>query len=72
MVESEVLIAHLRRQVQDLETLVDYLESRQPVTTNTRVYSQAKLHALIIRLHELERFSRERGAAHHTRPAWWN
>ncbi len=72
MVESEVLIAHLRRQVQELQTLVDHLEHRRALETDTRAYSQAKLHLLITRLHELERFSRERVAAHSARPAWWN
>ena len=72
MVEAELLTGHLRRQVRDLQSLLNYLESRLQIEHNDYSYSQTKLRNLIKGLRELEQFTLQRGAAHIARAAWLN
>lgn len=72
MVEAELLIGHLRRQVRNLQSLLNYLESRKIVQDEDYSYSHTKLRELIHGLKGLERFSSERGSAHSLRAAWLN
>ncbi len=72
MVESELLIGHLRRQVRNLQSLVNFLEGRQLLEREDYSYSQARLRELIGGLKELERFSLQRGTVHNLRAAWLN
>jgi hypothetical protein len=72
MVEAELLIAHLRRQVRHLQSLLNYLESCDQVSHDEYSYSHARLRELITGLKELERFSLQRGTIHNMRAAWLN
>ena len=72
MVEAELLIGHLRSQVRNLQSLLNYLESRQHVEQDDHAYSQTKLREMIERLRKLEHFSSTRGAVHRLRAAWLN
>ena len=71
-VEAELLIGHLRRRMRDLQSLVNYLESREAVGSSDYSYSREKLQELIAGLRELEKFSSQRGAVHRMRAAWLN
>ena len=70
MVEAELLIGHLRRQVRDLQSLLNYLESRQLVEHDDYAYSHAKIRGLIRGLKDLQQFASERGATHALRALW--
>jgi hypothetical protein len=72
MVEAELLIGHLRRQVRDLQSLLQYLESRDIVQDDDYSYSHTKLRELIRGLRELERFSSQRGEVYRLRAEWVN
>ena len=72
MVEAELLIGHLRSQVRNLQSLLNYLESRNQVEQEDYACSQTKLQEMIGRLRELEHFSSKRGAVHRLRAAWLN
>jgi hypothetical protein len=72
MVEAELLIGHLRRHVRDLQSLLNYLESRDAVRHEDYTYSHSKLRELISRLRGLEKFSEQRGTVHSLRAAWLN
>jgi len=72
MVEAELLISHLRRQMRDMQSLVNYLESRDRVAREDFSYSRSKLRELIAGLKDLERFSLQRATAHNMRAAWLN
>ena len=72
MVEAELLIGHLRRHVRDLQSLLNFLESRDAVRHEDYSYSHAKLRELIDNLKGLERFSGQRGTVHSLRAAWLN
>ena len=72
MVEAELLIGHLRRQVRDLQSLLSYLENRQAVREEDYTYSHAKLRELIGALRGLEWFSQERSTVHSLRAVWLN
>ena len=72
MVESELLISHLRGQIRNLQSLLHYLEGREEVRGEDYSYSYAKLRELIDGLKSLERFSLQRGTAHNMRAAWLN
>ena len=72
MIEAELLIGQLRRQVQDLESLVNFLDGRDALAEDDYAYSHAKLRQLIESLRGLERFSTEREASHRLRAAWLN
>ena len=72
MVEAELLIGQLCRQVRDLQSLVNYLESREALAETDYAYSHTKLRELIGGLKQLERFSTEREASHRLRAAWLN
>ena len=72
MVEAELLIGHLRRQVRNLQSLLNYLESREAVQDEEYAYSHTRLRELIGDLKALERFSLERGTVHNLRAVWMN
>jgi hypothetical protein len=72
MVEAELLIGHLRGQVRNLQSLLNYLESRDRVQEDDYSYSHAKLRELIDNLKELERFSAQRRDIHRLRAEWVN
>lgn len=72
MVEAELLISHLSRQVRELQSLLNYLESRETVQSEDFSYSHRKLRELIGRLKELERFSSQRSAARCLKAEWLN
>ena len=72
MVESDLLISHLRGQIRNLQSLLIYLEGREEVRGEDYSYSHAKLRELIGGLKSLERFSLQRGTAHNLRAAWLN
>ena len=72
MVEAELLIGHLRQQVRNLQSLLNYLESRDQVQGEDYTYSHSRIRELIGGLRGLERFSLERGAIHNMRAVWMN
>ncbi|PIQ84776.1 MAG: hypothetical protein COV75_00615 [Candidatus Omnitrophica bacterium CG11_big_fil_rev_8_21_14_0_20_63_9] len=72
MVEAEVLIGHLRSQVRNLQSLLNYLESRPAIDGDDYAYSRIRLRELVQRLKELERFSAQRGEAYRFRATWLN
>jgi hypothetical protein len=72
MVEAELMIGHLRKQVRNLQSLLHYLESRHTVGVEDYTYSHARLRELITSLRDLERFSSQRGTVHSLRAAWLN
>ena len=72
MVEAELLIGNLRAQVRNLQSLLNYLESRHDVELEDYRYSGERLRELIGQLRGLERFSSERGATQRLRAAWLN
>ena len=72
MVEAEVLIGQLRSQVRNLQSLLNYLESRQEVAEDDYAYSSSRLRELIVRLKELEQFALKRGEVHRLRAEWLN
>ncbi len=72
MVEAELLLGHLRRQVRSLQELLHYLERRPQAQPEDHSYSQVKLRELIRRLKELEHFSENRGSVYRMRAEWLN
>ena len=72
MVEAELLIGHLRTQVRDLQSLLNYLESRHGVGPEEYGYSGERLRELIAQLRGLECFTLERGATHRLKAEWLN
>ena len=72
MVESELLIGHLRSQVRSLQSLLSYLESREQVGQEDYMYSCRKLHEMVNGLKHLERFSSQQGASRRLQAQWWN
>lgn len=72
MVESEFVIGSLRTQVRDLQSLLNYLESREGVGHEEYTYLQCRLREVIGRLKQTERFSVERGGEHRLRAQWLN
>ncbi len=72
MVEAEFVICHLRSQVRHLQSLLNYLESRDAVGYEDYSYTQTKLREVIGRLREMERFSSHRGASHLLQAQWVN
>ncbi len=67
MVEAELLIGHLRKQVRNLQSLLSYLENRDTVQHEDYAYSRIKLRELIGGLKELEGFSSQRSGIHRLR-----
>ena len=72
MVEADLLIGHLRSQVRNLQSLLQYLDGRESVEHDDYSYSHGKLRELIGSLKELERFTSQRGAVHRLRAEWLN
>ena len=72
MVEAEFVIGHLRNQVRDLQSLLNYLEDREAVGHEEYGYVQTRLRDVIGRLKEMQRFSSERGEKHLLRAQWLN
>lgn len=72
MVEAELLIGHLSCQVRELQSLLNYLESRETIQSEDFSYSHRRLRELIGRLKELERFSSQRGEARRLQAEWLN
>ncbi len=72
MVESEFVICHLRHQVRDLQSLLNYLESRQVVGREEHSYLQTKPGEVIGRLKEMRRFSEQRSSRYSLHSAWVN
>jgi len=72
MVEAELLIGRLRRQVRDLQSLLNYLESREMVGREDYSYSRAKLREVIRRLRDVERWSSVRGGSSPLEAEWLN
>ena len=72
MVEAELLIGHLRQQVRNLQSLLNYLESRDQVHGEDYTFSHSRLRELIGGLKALEKFSLERGTMHNLRAVWLN
>ena len=67
MVEVEYVISHLRSQVGNLQSLLDYLESCEMVGREEYSYLHTKLREVIGRLKEMERFSSQHGQLHSLR-----
>ena len=72
MLETELVICHLRDQVRQLHSLVQFLDVRDTVLHEDCAYLQVKLHEVIGRLRAMEKFSSQRGTAHTLRAAWLN
>ena len=72
MVEAELLIGHLRQQVRNLQSLLNYLESRDMVKGEDYAYSHNRLRELIGGLRALEKFSLKREMLHNLRAVWMN
>lgn len=72
MVEAELLIGHLRQQVRNMQSLLNYLESCDQVHGEDYTYSHSRLRELIGGLKALEKFSLERGTIHNLRAVWMN
>lgn len=72
MVEAELLIGHLRHQVRNLQSLLNYLEGRDTIQGDDYTYSHTRLRELIGGLKALEKFSLERGTIHNLRAVWMN
>ena len=72
MVEAEFVICHLRSQVRNLQSLLNYLEDREAVGHEEYGYVQTALRDVIGRLKEMQRFSLERGEKHRLHAQWLN
>ena len=72
MRESEFVICHLRSQVRDLQSLLNYLESREAVGFDEYSFLHTRLREVIGRLKEMQRFSLQRGEQHGLRAQWLN
>ncbi|GEM_PF-2466274 len=72
MVDEEFVLGHLRSQVRDLQSLLNYLESREAVAYDDYAYLHTKLHEVIGRLKEMERFSFRRGHTGGLHAHWLN
>lgn len=72
MVEAELLIGHLRSQAHQIQSLLNYLESRPHVEADDYTYTTGRLKRLISDLKSLERFTTQRGAVHQLRASWMN
>ncbi len=72
MAEAELVIGNLRTQVRDLQSLLNYLESREVVGSDDYTYLHSRLREVIGRLKETERFSSERGGEFRLRAQWLN
>ncbi len=69
MVEEEFVISHLRSQVGNLQSLLNYLESRDAVGEDEYVFLHTKIREVIGRLKDMERWSSRRGGL---RAEWLN
>lgn len=72
MVESEFVICHLRNQVRYLQSLLNYLESRETVRQEDYAYVQTRLREVIGQLKEMQRFSATRGGRPSLQAQWLN
>jgi len=72
MMEAEFVMCHLRNQVRDLQSMLNYLESRPVVEHEDYSYVHTRLHEVIGRLKEMERFSSQRGGVQGLRAHWLN
>lgn len=57
MVEAEYVIGKLRNQARELQSLLNYLESRETVAGEDYVFLHTKLREVIQQLKETERYS---------------
>ncbi len=72
MVDAELLIAGLRRQVYEVQALLSYLEIRDVLQPEDYAYSQLKLRQLLTHLQQLEDFSARRSRPRSTQAHWVN
>ncbi len=72
MVEAEFVICHLRSQVRNLQSMLNYLESREGVGDEEYAYLQTKLHEVIGRLRDVQRFSGRRSDLQQLQAQWLN
>lgn len=66
------MMCHLRSQVRNLQSMLNYLESREGVGDEEYAYLQTKLHEMIGRLKEMKRFSSQRVGVPGLRAQWLN
>ena len=71
MIETDVVVSHLRSQSRNLQTLLCYLESRKGMTQEDYSYLNTKLQEVISRLKEMEKFSSQRGEIRSLRMHRW-
>ena len=72
MAEAEFVICHLRSQVRNLQSMLNYLESREGVGDEEYAYLQTKLHEVIGRLRDVQRFSGRRSDLQQLQAQWLN
>lgn len=72
MVEAEYVICHLRSQARDLQSLLNYLESREQVKNEDYSFLHTKLREVIKQLKEMERYSSQRKAMPSLKAVWLN
>lgn len=60
MVEAEFVICNLRGQVLNLQSMLNYLESREKVESEDFTFLHSKLREVVRQLKEMERFSSQR------------
>lgn len=69
MADTEYVINCLRSQMRDLQSVVNYLESREAVAGEDYAYVSGQLRELVAQLRALEQFSAARRSA--SRRAGW-
>ena len=72
MVETELVICHLRTQVRNLQSLLSYLENREMLGEDEFAYLDEKLREVVVRLREMQRVSTPRGPQSLLRASWLN
>jgi hypothetical protein len=72
MVEAELLIGHLRNEVHNLQSLLNYLESRNAMRREEYLYLKEKLREVVGRLNSVRRWSSQREQQALLRAAWLN
>ncbi len=69
MADTEYVINGLRSQMRDLQSVVNYLESREAVAGEDYAYISGRLRELVAQLRTLEQFSSARRSS--TQRAGW-
>ncbi len=72
MIEAKFVLCHLRSQARDLQSMLNYLESREQLGHEEYAYLREQLGEAAKRFKEMQRFATKHGAQYLLRAQWLN